>query len=270
MLKTTSTIGVTSARRERGERGKLTGFQLWQSGGVSAMNNALQRANQHHNICRTNCNIYFANLDDDDTWSPDHLSEHLSIFTRFPSVVFIWSKGYYCGAGGSPFPPTLVPQDKVNNWPAGFGGSILHSSWSWKMEIFRGFRYRAQWDYPANYNGPREADADLFEVKLNMVDVLYSLVGISKRLDQLLLDPLYIRNLDMISITMKSFNDRIYSLNNEVLLRICKNILPRFHHQVNELIIEQHLMERLLHTINYSQLFIFILASTLRKSLYIN
>ncbi|CAF4030252.1 unnamed protein product [Rotaria sordida] len=255
---------------QRGERGKLTGFQLWQSGGVSAMNNALQRANQHHNICRTNCNIYFANLDDDDTWSPDHLSEHLSIFTRFPSVVFIWSKGYYCGAGGSPFPPTLVPQDKVNNWPAGFGGSILHSSWSWKMEIFRGFRYRAQWDYPANYNGPREADADLFEVKLNMVDVLYSLVGISKRLDQLLLDPLYIRNLDMISITMKSFNDRIYSLNNEVLLRICKNILPRFHHQVNELIIEQHLMERLLHTINYSQLFIFILASTLRKSLYIN
>ncbi|CAF0903798.1 unnamed protein product [Rotaria sordida] len=103
-----------------------------------------------------------------------------------------------------------------------------------------------------------------------MVDVLYSLVGISKRLDQLLLDPLYIRNLDMISITMKSFNDRIYSLNNEVLLRICKNILPRFHHQVNELIIEQHLMERLLHTINYSQLFIFILASTLRKSLYTN
>ncbi|CAF4174189.1 unnamed protein product, partial [Rotaria sordida] len=129
----------------RGERGKLTGFQLWQSGGVSAMNNALQRANQHHNICRTNCNIYFANLDDDDTWSPDHLR-------------------YYCGAGGNPFPPRLVPQDRVNNWPEGFGGSILHSSWSWKMEIFRGFRYRAQWDYPANYNGPREADADLFEV----------------------------------------------------------------------------------------------------------
>jgi hypothetical protein len=89
--------------------------------------------------------------------------------------------------------------------------------------------------------------------KLNMVDVLYSLVGVNKRLDQLVLDPLYIRNLDMTSMTMKSYYDRIYSIDKEVLDRICKNILPRIHHQVNELIVEQHSMERLFHTINYPQ-----------------
>ena len=33
--------------------------------------------------------------------------------------------------------------------------------------------------------------------KLNMVDVLYSLVDVNQRFDQLVLDPLYIRNLDM-------------------------------------------------------------------------
>ncbi|CAF3998631.1 unnamed protein product, partial [Rotaria sp. Silwood2] len=47
-----------------------------------------------------------------------------------------------------------------------------------------------------------------------MVDVLSSPVGVSKRLDELVFDPLYIRNLDMTSITMKSFSDCIYSINN--------------------------------------------------------
>jgi hypothetical protein len=88
-----------------------------------------------------------------------------------------------------------------------------------------------------------------------MVDVLYSLVNVTQRFDQLIFDPLYIRNLDMTSMTMKSFYDRIYSIDNQVLSRICKNILPRIHHQVHKLIVEQHSMERVLHTINYPQLY---------------
>ncbi|CAF4355195.1 unnamed protein product, partial [Rotaria sordida] len=59
-----------------------------------------------------------------------------------------------------------------------------------------------------------------------MVNVLYALVGVNQRFDQLVLDPLYIRNLDMTSMTMKSYHDRIYSIDNQVLSRICKNILP--------------------------------------------
>ncbi|CAF5048599.1 unnamed protein product, partial [Rotaria sp. Silwood1] len=91
--------------------------------------------------------------------------------------------------------------------------------------------------------------------KLNKVDVLYSLVDITQRFDQLILDPFYIRNLNITSMSMKSFYDRIYSIDNQVLDRICKNILPRIYRQINELIVEQYSMERVLHTINYPQLY---------------
>ncbi|CAF0867067.1 unnamed protein product [Rotaria sordida] len=88
-----------------------------------------------------------------------------------------------------------------------------------------------------------------------MVDVLYSLVDVTQRFDQLILDPFYIHSLDMTSMTMKSYFDRIYSIDNQLLDRICQNILPRIHHQVNELIVEQHSMENVIHTINYPQLY---------------
>ncbi len=83
--------------------------------------------------------------------------------------------------------------------------------------------------------------------KLNMVDVLHSFVDINQRFNQLIFDPFYIRNLNMTSMTMKSFYDRTYSIDDQVLDRICKNILPRIYHQVNELIVEQYSMERVLH-----------------------
>ncbi|CAF3319550.1 unnamed protein product [Rotaria sp. Silwood2] len=88
-----------------------------------------------------------------------------------------------------------------------------------------------------------------------MGDVLYSLVDVTQRFDQLILDPFYIHNLDMTSMMMKSYYDRIYSIENKVLDRICKNILHRIHHQVNELIVEQNSIECVLHTINYPQLY---------------
>jgi hypothetical protein len=91
--------------------------------------------------------------------------------------------------------------------------------------------------------------------QLNMVDVLYSLVDVCERFDQLVLDPIHIHNLDMTSMIMKSFFDRTYSVDNRILSRICENILPRIHHQVNELIVEQQSIERVLHTTNYPQLY---------------
>jgi hypothetical protein len=91
--------------------------------------------------------------------------------------------------------------------------------------------------------------------KLNMVDVLYSLVDVTQRFDQIVLNPLYIRNLNMIAVTMKSCFEFIYSIDNQVLDRICRNILPRIHHLVNELTVEQHSMERVLHTINYPEIY---------------
>ena len=91
--------------------------------------------------------------------------------------------------------------------------------------------------------------------KLKMVDVLYSFVNVTQRFDQLILDPLYIHSLDMTSMKMKSYYDRIYSIDNQLLDKICKNILPQIYHQVNELIVEQHSMEHVIHAINYPQLY---------------
>jgi hypothetical protein len=91
--------------------------------------------------------------------------------------------------------------------------------------------------------------------KLSMVDVLYSLVNVTRRFDQIILHPLYIHSLDMTSMKMKSYFDRIYSIDNHVLDRICQNILPRIHLQVNKLIVEQHSMEHVIHTINYPHLY---------------
>ncbi|CAF4402070.1 unnamed protein product [Rotaria magnacalcarata] len=77
---------------------------------------------------------------------------------------------------------------------------------------------------------------------LNVVDVLYSLVNVTQRFDQLILEPFYTHSLDMTSMTMKSYFDRIYSIDSQLLDRICQNILPRIHRQVHELIVEQHSM----------------------------
>ncbi|CAF4978990.1 unnamed protein product [Rotaria sp. Silwood1] len=86
-----------------------------------------------------------------------------------------------------------------------------------------------------------------------MVDVLYSLVDINERLNQLVFDPFYIHNLDM---TMKSSSDDTSSISDQVLNRICKNILPRIHHHVNKLTVEPHSLKHILFNGNiYPQLF---------------
>lgn len=59
-----------------------------------------------------------------------------------------------------------VPQDKFNNWHGRFGANtnIIHSLWTWNMRVFRGFRYRRQWDFPPNFRGSKTVDLDLFQV----------------------------------------------------------------------------------------------------------
>ncbi|CAF2249314.1 unnamed protein product [Rotaria magnacalcarata] len=89
--------------------------------------------------------------------------------------------------------------------------------------------------------------------KLNMIDVLYSFVDVTQRFDQLVFGPFYIRNLNMTSTMMKSFYGRIYSIDNQVLDRICKNVLPRIYHQVNKLIVEQYAMKRVPRNINFTR-----------------
>jgi hypothetical protein len=90
--------------------------------------------------------------------------------------------------------------------------------------------------------------------KLNIGDVFYSLVDVDERFVHLVLDPLYIENVDITVMAMNSFYDRTFSVHEQVLSRICENILPKIADQVKKLAIEQHSIERTLN-FNYSQLY---------------
>ena len=90
--------------------------------------------------------------------------------------------------------------------------------------------------------------------QLNMVDVLYSLVDVTQRLDQLVLNSISTRTLDLTCLETEFFPNRAYSIDDHVLERLCKDVLPRINHQINELIIDQHSIKRVLHARDYRQL----------------
>lgn len=90
--------------------------------------------------------------------------------------------------------------------------------------------------------------------ELPMIDVLYSLVNIHPRFDQLIFDPLYIGRLNLTSMRMKSYHDCTYAIDDRVVNRICKNVLLQIHDQVHELIAEPNSMKRVLCCAAYPQL----------------
>jgi hypothetical protein len=90
--------------------------------------------------------------------------------------------------------------------------------------------------------------------KLNIEDVVYSLINLDQRFLQLVFDPLYIQNLNITVMTMNSYYNRSFSIHEQVLSRICENILPYIHNRIKKLVIEQQSIERIL-TFNYSQLY---------------
>jgi hypothetical protein len=89
--------------------------------------------------------------------------------------------------------------------------------------------------------------------KLKTIDALYSLVDVNERFNRLVLNSLDIRNLDTTNMVIKSYDDRTFSIDKNVLSRISEKILPRIHHQLNELIIEENSMKHILN-VNYPQL----------------
>ncbi|CAF4313097.1 unnamed protein product [Adineta steineri] len=104
-------------------------------------------------------------------------------------------------------------------------------------------------NYPSIFNLPNEI---LFIIinKLNIIDVMHSLVDVNERFVQLVFDPLYIQKLDITFMTMKSFYQRTFSIHEQVRSNICENILPKIHDQVKKLTIEEHSIECIL-TYNY-------------------
>ena len=65
--------------------------------------------------------------------------------------------------------------------------------------------------------------------KMNVTDVLYSLVDSNERFNQLIFDTLYNHTLHL---KKKTPFDTIIPIENEVLDRICKQILPRINDKV--------------------------------------
>lgn len=88
---------------------------------------------------------------------------------------------------------------------------------------------------------------------LNTNDVVYSLIDIDGRFAQMIFDPLFVHNLDMTCVTMRSWFDYSYSMDDKILSRICQTILPKIHDRVRKLAVEQHSLERIF-TFNYPHL----------------
>ncbi|CAF0993004.1 unnamed protein product [Rotaria sordida] len=104
--------------------------------------------------------------------------------------------------------------------------------------------------------------------KLSFIDVFYSLVDINERFYQLSVDPLYIRHLDMAVMTMKSLFEYTSSVDDQVLSKICENILPFIHSQVYKLTLEQHSIERILLNGSYPKLYSISLVNFQKEKLF--
>ncbi len=105
--------------------------------------------------------------------------------------------------------------------------------------------------------------------KLNTVDAFYSLVDVNRRFNRLALDSQYVRDLDLTTMkNIDSMDDKTSPIDIQFLSRICEKILPRIHHHVQKLIVEQDLMKQVLLAGNYPQLYSLSLVNVQEEILY--
>jgi hypothetical protein len=105
--------------------------------------------------------------------------------------------------------------------------------------------------------------------KLNTIDVFYSFGDVNRRFNRLALDFLYIRHLDMTTFrSIKSEYDRISSIDAQILSEICVKLVPRIHHQVHKLTVQQDSIQQILHGGNYPQLYSLSLINFEQEILY--
>ncbi len=87
---------------------------------------------------------------------------------------------------------------------------------------------------------------------LNNIDVLFSFIGVNKRFDKLVRDPLYTRSIQLTEKNSKT--NKYYSLSDSIIDRYCLDILPQIHQYIECLILEPFSMERILLSCHYSRL----------------
>ncbi|CAF1579846.1 unnamed protein product [Rotaria sp. Silwood1] len=87
--------------------------------------------------------------------------------------------------------------------------------------------------------------------KLNTIDAFNSLIGINKRLDTIIKDPVFTNHLTLFKL---SSNDLIHRLDDKVIERFCLQILPQIHDKIKWFNLESLSMERILLASNYPNL----------------
>ena len=87
--------------------------------------------------------------------------------------------------------------------------------------------------------------------KLTPTEVLYSLLGVNKRLNKITQDFVFTNYLTLFMSTSNGF---VYSLPDPILDRFCSHILPEIHQKIKWLLLESQTMERILRTTDYSNL----------------
>jgi len=102
--------------------------------------------------------------------------------------------------------------------------------------------------------------------KMDMIDVLYSLVDVNKCFNQLVFDLVYIHHLDL---TVKTSLDHNLPVDNQVFNQIRTKVLPRICSKVNKITITPPSMDFIFNTtIDYPQLHSLLLADFEHKTLY--
>ncbi len=100
--------------------------------------------------------------------------------------------------------------------------------------------------------------------KMNVVDALFRQNGLHSRLDQLLFDPVYVRELDF---TIKSWDDSISPMNDLIIDRVCEKILPYINDKIIKLTLEPNSIERVLRVVDYPKLSSLSLMNFSKKTL---
>lgn len=86
---------------------------------------------------------------------------------------------------------------------------------------------------------------------LSAIDVFYSFGNVNQRLNRLVLDTHYIRDMNM---TIDSIKNQISFKNARVLSKICQKNLRQIGHQIRKLTIEEDSL-KVLHVTRYPQLY---------------
>lgn len=87
--------------------------------------------------------------------------------------------------------------------------------------------------------------------KLHNIEVLYSLVGVNKRLSRIVNDSIFTSYLTLMS---SSSNDILCQFTNTILDRFCVEILPSIHLKIKYLNLESSSMRRILLSTDYPYL----------------